>query len=402
MTGLRRRYGFYAWGLAAFAVAGAPGPALAQSPSDAGAGAGARASQAQAALAKGEALLQDKRFGEAAAKLEEAIAADSTLAPAWYSLAYARRRAGRCDLAIVAYRKVSEMRPGEADPYYGLGLCLRELGDRPGAIAALETYVARERRAESQKWVDRARREMAAMQDQPAPAPAAAPPPAPPPADKFTAAPAAEDVSTIMSRGDAAMAEGRYQDAAEMFELAARKAPLRAEPRYQWGIAFILMGRLSDASAALADAIRRDGAHGLARDRLAQVKKKLRATQSGEALPSAATQASDHLRAGRYALAEAEADRTLGTWPDAADALCVRGRARLERGAVEDARRDFLHALAIAPADAAALRGLSDTYAFDGDRERAAYYLELHCDAAPAADPTAAARIARQLHELRR
>jgi tetratricopeptide (TPR) repeat protein len=110
----------------------------------------------EASFAEGETLKNAKRYGEAAEKYEAAVAADPKHAAAWYGLAVARRRSGRCDRAIVAYRRYSELSPTEPDPYYGLGLCLMETGARPAALEALKRYVSMDKRESSQRWVEHA------------------------------------------------------------------------------------------------------------------------------------------------------------------------------------------------------------------------------------------------------
>src|SRR6185436_12548311 len=84
-----------------------------------------------AIFAEGESLKNAKRYAEAAEKYEAAVAADPKHAAAWYGLAVARRRSGRCDRAIIAYQRYADLLKTEPDPYYGLGLCLMETGARP-------------------------------------------------------------------------------------------------------------------------------------------------------------------------------------------------------------------------------------------------------------------------------
>jgi tetratricopeptide (TPR) repeat protein len=110
----------------------------------------------EAVFAEGETLKNAKRYAEAAEKYEAAVAADSKHAAAWYGLAVARRRSGRCDRAIIAYRRYAELSPLEPDPYYGLGLCLMETGNRPAAVEALKHYVSIDKRPTSQRWVEHA------------------------------------------------------------------------------------------------------------------------------------------------------------------------------------------------------------------------------------------------------
>jgi tetratricopeptide (TPR) repeat protein len=56
------------------------------------------------------------------------------------------------------------LRPDDPDPYYGLGQTLKATGDVPGAIDAFRKYVGMERRPEEQKWVDKARIELQALE----------------------------------------------------------------------------------------------------------------------------------------------------------------------------------------------------------------------------------------------
>jgi tetratricopeptide (TPR) repeat protein len=109
----------------------------------------------EAAYAEGQALFNAKSYAAAADKFEAAVAADPGYALAWYSLASVRRRMNQCTGAIAAYRRYSTLEPDKSEPYYGLGLCLRETGDRPGAIEALKHYVAIEKQPGS-KWVENA------------------------------------------------------------------------------------------------------------------------------------------------------------------------------------------------------------------------------------------------------
>lgn len=71
-----------------------------------------------------------------------------------------------------------------------------------------------------------------------------------------------------------------------------------------------------------------------------------------------------------------------------------RGRAHLEHGNKEEARKDFLHALALFPHVPAALNNLALLALADGERERARAYLEILLDF-DAKEPTANALIAR-------
>jgi tetratricopeptide (TPR) repeat protein len=93
----------------------------------------------------------------------------------WYTLAFAYRRTGRHELAVLCYREYLELRPEEADPYYGLAMSLVELDRKEEAAAALERYLAVENRPGQRDFVARARRELARLRgDPPAATPGAA------------------------------------------------------------------------------------------------------------------------------------------------------------------------------------------------------------------------------------
>ena len=103
----------------------------------------ARATPASdAAFEEGVALMKTKSYGPAAVKFEAVVAADANNDLGWYQLAAASRQSGRCDRAIVAYKRYMDLVPNMPDPFYGLGLCLLKTGDKPGALAALKHYVA--------------------------------------------------------------------------------------------------------------------------------------------------------------------------------------------------------------------------------------------------------------------
>jgi tetratricopeptide (TPR) repeat protein len=103
----------------------------------------ARATPASdAAFDEGKALMNVKNFAGAAAKFETVVAADPKHELGWYQLAAASRAAGKCERAIVAYKRYMDLVPSVPLPYYGLGLCMQKTGDKAGALAALRHFVA--------------------------------------------------------------------------------------------------------------------------------------------------------------------------------------------------------------------------------------------------------------------
>lgn len=130
----------------------------------------------EAAFTEGQALMAAKKLPDAAQKFEAAVASDPGHAQAWYALAVVRRRMGECPPAIAAYRRYALLAPDKPEPYYGLGLCLRDTGDKTAAADALKKYVSLEKDPAAQKWIDNARAILADLGAAGgAPAPAEAP-----------------------------------------------------------------------------------------------------------------------------------------------------------------------------------------------------------------------------------
>jgi tetratricopeptide (TPR) repeat protein len=252
----------------------------------------------QAAFQRGQALADAKKFAEASEQFDAVTKAEPDFAGGWYALAAARRRAKQCDLAIPAYRRYAQMSPNEAEPYYGLGLCLKEAGQLASASQALRRYVDLvdlKERPSAQKWVDHAKgviEEIGNGVDAPKQAPVQVKPPAPSvtapvgaaPAGSVARAPeaaptgaaaapyakamqlrdtghveeaiaafkeaiAAEPQSRIarLALGELLLKIRRDSDAIEVFRGALREAPDSALAWYELAFAFRVRGRLPEA-----------------------------------------------------------------------------------------------------------------------------------------------------------
>jgi tetratricopeptide (TPR) repeat protein len=105
-----------------------------------------------------------KQYSEAARAFSSATARDPNYALGWYNLAHALRKGERAREAADAYRHYIKLKPDDPDPYYGLGQTLKQLGDIQGAINAFQKYVTMEKRPEEQRWVEKARAELQALQ----------------------------------------------------------------------------------------------------------------------------------------------------------------------------------------------------------------------------------------------
>ena len=95
----------------------------------------AAAPASEAAFTEGQAVMAAKKLPEAAQKFEASVAQSNPgNAQAWYALAVVRRRMSECTPAIAAYRRYALLEPDKPEPYYGLGLCLRDTGDKSAAV----------------------------------------------------------------------------------------------------------------------------------------------------------------------------------------------------------------------------------------------------------------------------
>jgi tetratricopeptide (TPR) repeat protein len=191
----------------------------------------------EAAYTEGLALFDAKNYAAAADKFEAAVAADPGYALAWYKLASVRRRMNQCTGAIAAYRRYSTLEPDKSEPYYGLGLCLRETGDRPGAIEALKHYVAIEK-APGSKWVENARAILVELGASAAPgATASAAPATTPPAANPTAAsgakPAAKPAAGAAAPGSAFAEAQGLRDRGQIDEAITKyQQAIAADPKH--------------------------------------------------------------------------------------------------------------------------------------------------------------------------
>ncbi|MDB4966640.1 MAG: repeat-containing protein [Myxococcales bacterium] len=105
-----------------------------------------------------------KQYADAAHAFSDATRRDPSYALGWYNLAHALRKGDRPRDAAEAYRQYIKLKPDDPDPYYGLGQTLKMMGDASGAMTAFKKYIAMERRPEEQKWVDKARTELQALE----------------------------------------------------------------------------------------------------------------------------------------------------------------------------------------------------------------------------------------------
>lgn len=245
------------------------------------AGASPPAGSPDAVFAQGQALYETKKYAEAVPLFERVVAADPGNANAWYRLAASRRQSGHCDQAVVAYRRYLALIATQPDPYYGLGLCLRDTGDRAGALQALQHYVTIEKREKWRPYVDYARQVVADLSGPPgapgasAPPGAAEKPPAPAPVSPANAAfveaqslrdhghidesiakfkqAIATDPRFMPARaalGELLLKIRRDEEAVTVFRAAVDKNPTYPLAWYDLAFALRAKGRMADAVAA--------------------------------------------------------------------------------------------------------------------------------------------------------
>jgi cytochrome c-type biogenesis protein CcmH/NrfG len=237
-----------------------------QSPAAETGGTSAKASPAEAAYAEGVALLGTKQYAQAAEKFEATVTADPKNAGAWYQLGSARRRSGRCDRAVIAYRRFLSLAPDTPAPYYGLGLCLKETGDRPGALQSLKHYVSIESATESKKFIEHANSVIAELSAPAGPAPAAADKAGAPGAASAAAAkpPAPWPGSAAYAEAQTLRDKGHIDEAIAKFRQSIAADPRNALPRVALGELFLKIRRDDEAIETLRAAVEKNPTHPLA------------------------------------------------------------------------------------------------------------------------------------------
>ena len=219
--------------------------------------------ESEAAVKEGLALMDAKRYADAIQKFEAAVAADPNEALGWYGLGGARRRLGRCEGAITAYRRFMQLRQGEPDAQYGLGLCLRDTGDKAGALVALKAYVKMQTSPEAKRWVEYANgviAELSAATGAGGAVPAAK-----------SAAVTTAPVKPVVSPANAAFVEaqalrdrGRIDDAIAKFKKAIADDPQHSAARTGLGELLLKIRRDDEAIAAFRATVEKNPAYSLA------------------------------------------------------------------------------------------------------------------------------------------
>ncbi len=104
-----------------------------------------------------------KRYADAAAIFKAATDRDPAYAMGWYNLALNYRKGEKLDAAVDAYKRYLKLNPEDPDPYYGLGQTQKALGRTTDAAVSFRKYIEMEKRPDEQKWVEKARQELSAI-----------------------------------------------------------------------------------------------------------------------------------------------------------------------------------------------------------------------------------------------
>jgi tetratricopeptide (TPR) repeat protein len=150
-------------------------------------------------------------YKTAISRLELAVARRADYSMGWYNLAFAYRKTTDYRKAVLAYQRFTELRPGEPDPYYGLGVTYKAMGDAASARASFEKYVELEKRPDKQKFVQQAQAEVTSLVREVAAAPA----PAPAAAGRASAVALVGEGDAKRYAGESAEAEAKYRAAAK-------------------------------------------------------------------------------------------------------------------------------------------------------------------------------------------
>ncbi|HEX9179393.1 MAG TPA: tetratricopeptide repeat protein [Burkholderiales bacterium] len=118
-----------------------------------------RRAEIQARFNQAVVMLHAKQYEHAAAALHRVLELDPAIPEAHVNRGFAMIGLGRFPAARDFFLTAIELRPMQANAYYGLAEALEELGDIPGALGAMRTYLhlapaddAFRRKAEAAIW----------------------------------------------------------------------------------------------------------------------------------------------------------------------------------------------------------------------------------------------------------
>lgn len=237
-----------------------------------------RPGNARAHASLGYHYMQNRRWPEAIAAYERALALQDNYPDAHSDLCALLLEVGRTGEALEHARTAVALKPADPVLRFNYGLALERAGDRAGALREWEE-VRRLQPGENLRQrmdavIQRRLGDSALQAGQAAEA-----------ADHFARAVAVEpmDMESWAGWGQALTQLGRLPEAVERFRAALNLTPAVPELHYNLGNVWLEMGRLAKAEASLAEAVRLKPGFALARHNLALAL--VRSGRPAEALP---------------------------------------------------------------------------------------------------------------------
>ncbi|HEX9104875.1 MAG TPA: tetratricopeptide repeat protein, partial [Polyangia bacterium] len=214
------------------------------------------------------AALKQKRWDDAIKRLKVAVARVPDYPEGYYKLAYAYRQKKEWADAADYYRRYIGLNPARTDTYYGLGAALEGLGDKRGAVAAFDKYVALEKAPEKQRFVDSAKAELAKLD--PSRGEAAAgkggvtadqrPPHAP---VEAATPPPVENAASLRAQAEKLRSENKLPEAAAAYKRAIAADRGNLDLYNDLGNVYFALKQYGEAASAFADATKRDPGYAL-------------------------------------------------------------------------------------------------------------------------------------------
>ncbi|MGZ3429153.1 MAG: tetratricopeptide repeat protein [Polyangia bacterium] len=207
-----------------------------------------------------QAALKQKRWDDAIHQLKIAVARIPDYSEGYYKLAYAYRQKKEWADAADYYRRYVVLNPARTDTYYGLGAALEGMGDKKGAIAAFDKYIAVEKSPDKQRFVESAKVELAKMDPSRAPLPppppvAETPPVAAPP---VTARPPEDTAVSLRAQAEELRKANKLTDAAAAYKRAIAADRGNLDLYNDLGNVYFALKQYGDAANAFSDATHRD------------------------------------------------------------------------------------------------------------------------------------------------
>lgn len=338
----------------------------------------------------GSAYFRQNKRDEAISQFRAATQADPSYKVAWFNLGFSSRKLNDFTTAADAYERYTKLDPKDPDGFYGLGESYKALGDSAKGIAAYSEYVKLEQRASEQKWVEKAKESIRALQEKAAAAPAPATSPAPTAAAPATggAAPTSDGqyVSAAQKKiaeGDKLMGEKKFREASFAYQDAINADGNNVEGLFKLGNSYAVLGYYGQAIerwTRVAQLSKDEGIKKSAQDNIEKAKAKMakegaspqaanKAPGSGPVADSTRQQARAWYEQGvkqigsrEYGNALASLSACLQLEPALPQGYVARGSALIGLRRYAEAAVDYQYALKLDPALSSPLYGLAESY----------------------------------------